>query len=250
MKHGYTKVAVILDRSGSMHSVCDAMISGFNEFINGLKQQAGECTVFLCQFDDPPVNKESWYEVVFNKPLNEVPMLTRDTYVPRGGTPLIDALGMTIDNLGKEFEAMPDSDRPEHVIVLIITDGEENASSIYGSFKNKTRIAQMVKHQQEKYNWVFTFMGANQDAVLQAAAYNIPTYAAMNYAPSIRGSRAMSGSVAMFSNSVRSGSSGLAAANSTYTKAARTAAMATDDIDASVVTTTTATTVRKGGGGK
>lgn len=220
MKAGFTKIAVILDRSGSMASIRDAMISGVNEFIEGLKKQEGECEVFAMQFDssDP-------YEVLFDKPLAEVPKLTAETYVPRGGTPLIDAMGYTIDNLGKQIADKPENERPEHVIVLIVTDGEENASQKYGDVRHKKRIADMIQHQQDVYKWVFTFMGANQDAVLVAEEYNIPVANTVTYTAGAANVRhVVSPAMAMFSNSIRSGNSQATASAGSYTPSVRMAA--------------------------
>ena len=94
MKDNFTRIAVILDRSGSMESCKESTVAGFNEFIRTQQELPGEATVKLVQFDDQ-------YETVFDKPLKECPELTQNTFVPRGSTALLDAQGRTIVELGR-----------------------------------------------------------------------------------------------------------------------------------------------------
>jgi hypothetical protein len=171
MKENLTRIAIILDRSGSMQTVREATVSGFNEFIRQQKALPGEASVLLVQFDDQ-------YEVVFDKPLAEVPELTQDGFVPRGWTALLDAQGRTIVKLGADLAAMPEADRPSKVVVMTLTDGMENASKEY----DLQQIGEMIRHQRDVYNWEFVFLGANQDAIATAASMNIPVGAALTYA--------------------------------------------------------------------
>lgn len=165
-----SRVVVILDRSGSMDNVKADTIGGFNEFIKQQKAVSGECTVKLVQFD-------TVYEDVFDKPLTEVPVMDDKMFVPRGGTALHDAMGRTIVQLGKDLKEMSEHDRPEHIIVVTITDGEENSSREY----NQAQVHELVTHQQDVYKWQFIFVGANHDAVLAAQGIGIATAGAMNY---------------------------------------------------------------------
>ena len=108
IKNDYTHISVILDRTGSMESIRDDTIGGFNAFLGEQKAQKGKATLTLVQFDsqDP-------YEVVHRfKPIKEVPELTRETYVPRATTPLLDALGRGINDLEKSLADMAKKDRP------------------------------------------------------------------------------------------------------------------------------------------
>jgi uncharacterized protein YegL len=195
MKQDHTFIAVVLDRSGSMSSVRADTIGGFNTFLRDQKAHPGEATLTLAQFDDQ-------YEIVHDaKPLRDVPDLTDKTYVPRGSTALHDAIGRTIDSVGARLASMPESDRPARVIVLILTDGHENASKEYVG----GRAAQMIAHQREKYAWEFVFMGANQDAALAAKSLNIAAQNAANYAATASGTRDAYG---IMSNSLRSYRSG------------------------------------------
>lgn len=176
----YTHIEVVLDRSGSMATIHKDMIGGFNSFLADQKKVPGKATISLTQFDDK-------YEPNYSfSPLDAAPNLTEDTYVPRGSTALHDAMGQTIQLLGERLKAMKDEQRPAKVIMLIITDGMENASRRY----NAMWIAAMVKHQREKYGWDFVFLGANQDAVLTAAHLGIQAQGSVTWNASAAGSAA------------------------------------------------------------
>ncbi len=174
-----TRIAIVLDRSGSMESVRAATIAGFNEFVEGQKAAPGTATLILNQFDDV-------FETVFDCPLQSVPPLTPETFQPRGTTALLDAMGRTIDELGAKLAALPDQDRPGKVIVVIVTDGQENASLQYST----QQVNQKITHQREKYGWDFIFLGANQDAITSAAQFGIQSNAALTYAATPAGTRA------------------------------------------------------------
>jgi hypothetical protein len=165
-------IAVILDRSGSMSSIREATISGFNEFVSGQKEAPDEANLMLVQFDNH-------YQVDYDKSIREVAPLDETTYEPRGTTALLDAIGRTINWMGAKFAAMPVEDRPHKVVCVIITDGEENASTEF----TRKQIFSMITHQQKTYAWEFMFLGANQDAITEGARYGIPMRASMQYAP-------------------------------------------------------------------
>ena len=95
--------------------------------------------------------------------------MNQDTYVPRGSTALLDAVGKTIDAVGERLAATAESERPSQVIISILTDGYENASQTY----SKPKVAEMIKHQTEKYNWAFEFQAANMDAFAAAKELSI-----------------------------------------------------------------------------
>lgn len=163
-------IAVVLDRSGSMRSIRDATIEGFNEFLAAQKAVPGEAALTLAQFDHE-------YDIVHDAaPLANVEPLNTTTYVPRGSTALLDAIGRTIDGLGKRLAAMPEHNRPSRIIVAIMTDGLENASQTF----TRARIFEMITHQRERYSWQFMFLGADQDAIAIGRDYGIdPRFAAM-----------------------------------------------------------------------
>lgn len=174
-----SEIVCIIDRSGSMHSIVDDAIGGFNAFLEDQKKVDGEATLTFVQFDNE-------YEVVHeNKPLNDVPNLDLNTYVPRGSTALLDAIGRTIDTVGKRLSNTPEDKRPNKVIVSILTDGEENASREY----TLSKIKEMITHQKEKYNWEFIFLAANQDAFSEGFKLGIDSKDTFAFAANSVGTR-------------------------------------------------------------
>lgn len=97
-----------------------------------------------------------------------MPALDKVTYSPGGSTALLDAVGMALDAVSKKIAELPEEEKPEKVIFLIVTDGEENSSKEYTLPLVKTKI-----EQQKKENWDFVFMGADQDAWAAADSYGI-----------------------------------------------------------------------------
>lgn len=163
-----TDLTVILDRSGSMSACRVEAVGGLNAFVDKQKADPGETLFTLVQFD-------TQYEFVHSGiPIKSVPKLDLD---PRGFTALLDAVGRAIIETGQRLEKIPDDQRPGLVVMVIITDGMENASKEF----TRDRIKQMIQHQQEKYNWQFTFLGANQDAFAEAQNMGISRAAAANY---------------------------------------------------------------------
>ena len=147
------EIVVVLDRSGSMQSIKSDMEGGFDRFIEEQCRQPGRCDVTLVQFDTMSI--DTVYEAV---DLREVPKLS---LVPRGGTPLLRALGETIERVGQRLSATPEHRRPGRVLFLVITDGQENVS---GHLWPKERVKGMVEKQTRDYAWQFAYLGANVDA--------------------------------------------------------------------------------------
>lgn len=168
MKKGLTEIIFILDRSGSMVDKRADTEGGFNSFIDEQKRVAGECRVSLYQFDDH-------YEPVYeNRPVAEVPKLT---LVPRGNTALLDAIGRTVVAVGTRLAKLAESERPEKVLIVTMTDGYENASQEF-TFE---KVKELVEHQQSKYNWAFVFMGADMDAIGVASQLGYTVANTMSY---------------------------------------------------------------------
>lgn len=168
------EIAILLDRSGSMASICEDMEGGFKTFIEEQRKIPDPCVVSLYQFD-------SIYEEVFvEKPLSEVTTLG---LVPRSATALLDAMGRMIVSMGVRLAAKPEEKRPGKVIVLVITDGQENASREF----TRDKIKSMVETQTNVYNWQFAFLGANMDAFDEASSIGISGAAVMNYVADAQG---------------------------------------------------------------
>jgi uncharacterized protein YegL len=150
-----TEIVVVLDRSGSMASVKSDMEGGFNTFIEAQKKLPGECNVSLFQFDTE-------HDVVYTGlPLANVPPLV---LTPRGGTALYDAVALAVKTTGERFAGMPEISRPGRVIVMVITDGHENASLKHTA----QQVSAMVKHQHEKYSWQFAYLGVDENVFAHA----------------------------------------------------------------------------------
>lgn len=167
-----TLISVILDASGSMIGCYDATIEGFNEFLNGQKndKNAGQAYISLTQFDAPKVLKT--YE---NVPVELAPKLSKENYRPNGGTNLMDAIGETLNSIDSILSAKSLEQRPA-VLVLIMTDGHENASCKF----DKKMIKAMVS-SAEKAEWTFMFMGANVDAFSMGSTFGMNSNNSFNY---------------------------------------------------------------------
>jgi uncharacterized protein YegL len=204
-----TDITFVLDRSGSMESIRQDTIGGFNSFLRDQKAVTGEATLSLVQFDNI---YESVYEA---KNIAEAPELAMGTFVPRGSTALLDAIGKTIVKTGARLASVPDISRPDKVIFVILTDGEENASQEFTSAK----VNEMIAHQRDVYKWEFIFLGANQDAITSAQAIGISGASAMTYAANAIGAKAVYASMSSAISNVRSG----AAASATFSQEDRDA---------------------------
>lgn len=185
-----TEIVIILDRSGSMNAVKSDAIGGFNQFLKEQKAEKGEANLTLIQFSTYVDTQ------IYGKPLAEVPELTEDTYTPGGFTALNDAVAHSIIETGKRLEKLSEDERPDKVIVVIITDGEENASREH----SKEAVANMVKHQEDKYNWQFLYLGSSVNAFAEAKNVGLRQDNVMNFAP---GSDGMKSAYMSANNAVR-----------------------------------------------
>ena len=155
MKKGLSELILILDMSGSMSGMRDDTIGGYNTLIEEQKKVDGEARVTTVLFDDRYILLHD------REDLNDIEPLTDKEYSPRGMTAMLDAIGHTISSVGQKLSEMPEDERPESVMVTIITDGYENASREY----TWDAVQSMIREQREKYNWIFTFIGADIDTI-------------------------------------------------------------------------------------
>ena len=176
-------ISVVLDRSGSMATIADDIVGGFNEYLAEQRQVAGRARVTLAQFDsqDP-------FEVLINGVnLAEVTDLDRSSYRPRGSTPLFDAIGRMIAKIDADCAARSEVGAPEEdQVVLIVTDGLENASHEY----SRQMIFDLIEARRQR-GWVFAFLGANQDAYAEGRRMAFSQTNSANWAASPEGSRQM-----------------------------------------------------------
>ncbi len=154
MKKDYTHICIILDASGSMSSIESDIKGSFNTFLDKQREEPGKTVFDLFQFSDEVERLVKSADLALFKD----DLMAK--YTCSGMTALNDAVCTAIDTMGKEFAEMPESERPENVLCVIITDGEENASKEFSTDDVKKRI----QHQQDVYKWEFLFLAANQDA--------------------------------------------------------------------------------------
>ena len=208
-----TDITVILDRSGSMEARRTDAIGGFNALVDDQKVQPGSAALSLVLFDTS-------YHVSFTaKAPVDVPALTMETYTPSGGTALLDAMARTIHATGQRLAAMPAAERPGKVIVVIITDGEENSSREF----TYPQVNEMICHQRDAYKWEFIFVGTNQDAIASASKIGIQPGSALRYGTS---GRAMGLAMDVLAESLSERRAGRLGE---FSDAARSAAMAGED---------------------
>lgn len=171
MKKNYTHTTIVLDRSGSMSSIQKDMEGGLRQFIESQqKEEVGEMTVSYHIFD---TEFERVFDFVNVKDINLNDLVLN----PRGGTALLDGVGMSISLTGEYLRKMKEEDRPELVTMFIITDGGENASREFNSEQLKT----LVKTQEEEFSWVFNYLGANQDAFQEAGGFGLKASSVSNF---------------------------------------------------------------------
>lgn len=171
----YADITFILDRSGSMAPLANDVVGGFKQFVEDQKKVGDNACMTLVQFDD-------MYEVVYSGlAIKDVSPIIG--FYARGWTALLDAVGKTINTTGHRLAAMPESDRPDKVIFVIFTDGEENASTEF----TYSQVRQMVEEQKTKYNWTFLFLGTGIDAFSVGALMGINAHQTVRYDNSSKG---------------------------------------------------------------
>jgi len=182
----HVEIAYILDRSGSMQPMQEPAIAAFNAFVRSQLEVPGEARLTLVQFDDR-------YEVpIAARRMPEVPQLTAATYVPRGSTALLDAIGRTIKDMDARLHKLPAAHQPAKVILAIFTDGEENASREYTA----KHISDLIHLYRDTQGWEFLFLAANQDAIASAARMNVSAHGSGNVTYSPSGIKATGGALA------------------------------------------------------
>ena len=153
MKDGYTHIGLILDASGSMSRIENDIKGSLRAFARDqLAAKTPDETILLdaWQFDDVVKHIIHCGALTTYKP---------DLYQCGGCTALYDAICVGVDELGRQFAALPESERPEDVLVVIVTDGYENASK---KFK-LADVRKRIETQSKVYSWKFLFLASNID---------------------------------------------------------------------------------------
>jgi Mg-chelatase subunit ChlD len=180
-----TEIVVVLDRSGSMGSIAPATVEGFNKFLLEQQNSEGDAYITLIQFDDR-------YELNYKSvPVKEAaPLILGESFKPRGGTALLDAVGKTIEELKTDRD----------VVFVIITDGEENQSRTY----KREAINKMIETQTDEEGWKFLFLAANQDAIRTGSSIGIKGGNSITYSATSDGATNVFASVSMNMSKYRS----------------------------------------------
>lgn len=199
-----TLIVGLLDRSGSMSRIKSDVVGAWTSFIEQQKNAdlGDDVFVSLYQFDrdghvaEAGMILETVYEL---KAIAEVPELD---LVPRGVTPLLDAVGLSITRVGRQLADLDENQRPGRVYFAILTDGYENASLEY----DLPTVKRLVTEHQDVWKWEFHFIGAGIDAF--QAGYGMgmsanTTYVADATGPSIRKSYGAMGQSIVSSRSKR-----------------------------------------------
>lgn len=174
MKTDYTHIGILIDRSGSMYSIKDDMEGNLAEFLNKQKELPGICTVSIAQFDQQ-------FEML--QTFVDIHELEKIRISPRGMTALYDALGKFIKRTGHYLNSIIEENRPSKVLIIVITDGQENASRDYTA----SEIKKMIELQESTYSWDFVYLGTNQDALLEGEKFGNQRSKSLTYEANTQG---------------------------------------------------------------
>ena len=169
---------IVLDASGSMYSIRNEAIAGVVETVQTIRTAQKDNANQEHLFSLVVFNGRSIATVYDRMPIDKVPDLDANDYQPTDNTPLYDAMGNAITNLQRYIN------EDDNVLVTVITDGYENSSVEW----NHQRVFQLVEDLKKK-NWLFTYIGANQDALKVAKGMGIDH--SMNYMSNAEGTKAM-----------------------------------------------------------
>ena len=186
--------ALVIDESGSMSGLRQATIDGANAWLADQRKDGPDDLLTLVLFDAPQDPAKPRVRVRYDAvPLKEIVDLTEADYKPDGGTPLYDAIGSTISRL----EGDPRS-ADRSIVLVVMTDGLENASVEYTRESIAARVA-----QKEREGWTIMYLGANQDAKQVAAGMSLDANFAVSYEPSIAGTAAAYSATSAATRAVR-----------------------------------------------
>jgi hypothetical protein len=159
----YVKIINIIDRSGSMNTMIDSAINGFNAFLEDQKSVEGDALVSTIQFSN-------LYNVLYeNLDIQKVEVFNKNNYQPGGSTALYDAIGKTINNEIDLLGKLSKEERPDKTLCVILTDGEENSSVEF----SQQKIKELISEMKESFKWEFIFLAANEEASFTAQAMGI-----------------------------------------------------------------------------
>jgi len=175
-----TMICLILDRSGSMRGREQDVIGGVNTFLDEQKKLPDPASIAMVRFDSEGVER---FRPMLS--LAEAQHIGVDDYVPRGGTPLLDAIGKTLVALDGDWK----TEQPERAILVIVTDGQENESREY----SKKQIKEMIESRQASGKWAIVYLAANVDAFAEAGSIGVAFANTAGFQSTAKGTKAMYG---------------------------------------------------------
>jgi len=159
----YVKIINIIDKSGSMSSMIDMAINGFNEFLTEQKSVDGNALVSTILFSDV-------YKPLYDdQDIQECKLFDKNNYVTGGMTKIYDSVCKTINNEINKLGNLPKDKRPEKTLCVILTDGQENNSKQF----SKEQTKKLVQEMKDDFNWEFIFLGADENAAFTAESIGI-----------------------------------------------------------------------------
>lgn len=174
---GTTYVLMISDMSGSMTYLAEDVRGGFNTYITGLREDTdADYRVSVTLFD------HRYMPLCVAAALDQVPELTEDNYQPAGSTALLDAVGRTIGSFDLSVTLAGD----DRVLVVIQTDGKENASTEW----TYDGVKKLIETREATGKWSVTYLGAGRDSWDQAAAMGVNRSQYVNTANTAEGTAA------------------------------------------------------------
>jgi len=173
MKANLTSMNILVDSSGSMASTASDMVGSLNQLVNENRELD-----FLVTYS---IFSDVYQPIFVDKPIRDV---TQFDLKPSGRTALIESACKMIDEVGARLGKMSEGERPGKVMFVMVTDGEENASTPEYTLE---RLREKITHQTDVYNWLFLYLGANQDSISVAQQYGITPDKAINYATDSKG---------------------------------------------------------------
>jgi uncharacterized protein YegL len=195
-------VALLLDESGSMSGVKSAALSAVNEYIQSLKKdyetkpELGEIYLSLITFSDNYKRGDNVRFIYNLRNITEVSELKDDQYSPDGGTPLLEAIGKTIESLDAVEARNPsnaghplagfltDDDGECKIMMVVQTDGEENG---WNKEYTKDKVQEMISAREGKGNWTVLFLGAGIDAIQEGMKVGMATGSSYSFKGTAKG---------------------------------------------------------------
>lgn len=196
MKKTIQEVVAIMDRSGSMRGKEEDTLGGINSAFEQLKSEQEENSIIKVSVKLFDHEEQLLFRSI---DLKDVRPIQRHQYVPRGSTSLLDALGNSLHYF--MTKKLIEANCYDSCVIYVVTDGLENTSKIY----NAQKIKKMIAEAEKTYNIKIIYLGANQDAILEASKYGIGTESALNYSENSQNVESAYRSVASAVKRVRTG---------------------------------------------